>query len=141
MKNSLKHLEAYRSQQPLPSEPGSLHGCFIIPHPDKKLRERYIAQIVVIASCGSETEEGSDVPASGWDHVSAQVRWIQDAERRMCCPTWAEMCAIKEAFFDDDETVIQYHPAKADYVNTHESVLHLWKPVMLQIPTPPKIFV
>lgn len=56
----------------------------------------------------------------GWDHVSVQ------AERRV--PTWTEMCAIKELFFRDDEVVMQLHPAKANYVNNHYCVLHLWRP-------------
>lgn len=66
----------------------------------------------------------------GWDHVSASYR--------NRCLTWEEMCIIKNIFFSEDETVIQYHPAKEDYINNHPFTLHLWKPQILEIPRPPK---
>ena len=69
--------------------------------------------------------------ALGWHHVSAS---IYGAER---CPRWHEMCHIKDLFFEEDETVIQYHPKKSNYVNNHPYVLHLWKPQQIPIPTPP----
>ena len=53
------------------------------------------------------------------------------------CPTWEEMCHIKSLWFTDDEIIIQYHPAKSDYVNVHPHCLHLWKPQNETIPTPP----
>jgi hypothetical protein len=56
----------------------------------------------------------------GWDHVSVHV------ENR--CPTWLEMCHVKDLFFKDDEVVMQLHPAKKDYVNCHQHTLHLWRP-------------
>lgn len=69
----------------------------------------------------------------GWDHVSVSLH-----DR---CPTWEEMCAIKELFFEDWEWVVQYHPAEADYVNNHPYVLHLWRPHDVEIPRPPKVMV
>lgn len=45
------------------------------------------------------------------------------------CPTWAEMCYVKETFWDDPEdVVIQYHPPKSEYVSNHQNCLHLWRP-------------
>ena len=41
----------------------------------------------------------------------------------------------------EDETVVQYHPPKSDYVNNHPYCLHLWRPHSQEIPRPPKIFV
>ena len=70
----------------------------------------------------------------GWDHVS-----IHRPNGKL--PTWDEMCAIKDMFFDEDEVVVQYHPRKSEYVNIHEGCLHLWKPTMVEMPTPPKLFV
>ena len=55
----------------------------------------------------------------GWDHVSVSLK-----DR---CPTWEEMCHVKSLFFSDDETVVQYHPKKEAYVNTHPYCLHLWR--------------
>ena len=69
----------------------------------------------------------------GWDHVSASM-----ANR---CPTWDEMCLIKDVFFREDECCIEYHPQKKDYVNKHPYCLHIWKPQNAELPTPPKIFV
>ena len=59
--------------------------------------------------------------ADGWDHISVHVK-SQDR-----CPTWDEMCAVKALFFNDNETVVQFHPADDQYVNNHEYTLHLWK--------------
>lgn len=69
----------------------------------------------------------------GWDHVSASL-----SNR---CPTWEEMCIVKDVFFNEDECVVQYHPSKADYVNRHPYCLHLWKPQDQEIPMPPKFMV
>lgn len=69
----------------------------------------------------------------GWDHVS-----VSFPNR---CPSWDEMCQIKDMFFDEDECVVQYHPAKKDYVNRHPYCLHLWRPQGVEIVTPPKILV
>ena len=70
----------------------------------------------------------------GWEHVS-----VSCSNNR--CPTWSEMCAIKKIFWDDDDCVIQFHPAKEDYVNNHETCLHMWRPTNQTFPTPPSIFV
>ena len=69
----------------------------------------------------------------GWEHVSASY-----ATR---CPTWEEMCMIKEIFWDDSEVVMQLHPEKVEYVNLHPYCLHLWKPMDQKIPTPPSFMV
>lgn len=69
----------------------------------------------------------------GWDHVSV-------SHKNRCC-TWEEMCKIKDIFFYEYEWVVQYHPAKEDYVNIHPYVLHLWRPQNETIPIPPKEFV
>ena len=73
----------------------------------------------------------------GWDHVSVSPC----NRKRQTCPTWDEMCAIKDMFFEPEETVIQYHPPKSDYVNNHPYCLHLWRPTTQEIPRPPVIFV
>lgn len=73
----------------------------------------------------------------GWDHVSVSPC----NQKRKTCPTWEEMCQIKDMFFEPDECVVQYHPAKADYVNRHEYCLHLWRPIEKELVTPPKEYV
>jgi hypothetical protein len=55
----------------------------------------------------------------GWEHVSAS--------REDRCPTWDEMCQVKDMFWGDDDCVIQFHPPKSEYVNMHPNCLHLWR--------------
>jgi hypothetical protein len=79
----------------------------------------------VLASEGDE-----QVP---WEHVSVSTRTR--------CPTWDEMCFVKDLFFEEDETVIQFHLAKSDYINFHKNCLHLWRPTQEVLPIPPTIAV
>lgn len=69
-------------------------------------------------------------PGWPWEHVS-----VSCPSR---CPTWEEMCLVKSLFWEDNETVVQFHPPKSDYVNHHRFCLHLWKPVGMKIELPPK---
>jgi len=87
------------------------NGAFLIPYQSFMLR--------VIASDGM-----------GWEHVSVSL------PNRT--PNWREMCFIKDLFWDVEDVVIQYHPAKSEYVNVHDNCLHMWKPVGVELPTPPK---
>ena len=57
------------------------------------------------------------------------------------CPSWDQMCAIKEAFWQDDECCMELHPAKKDYINNHPYCLHIWKPINQEIPMPPSLMV
>lgn len=69
----------------------------------------------------------------GWDHVSMSL------PNR--CPTWEEMCWVKDQFFEAEESVMQLHPPRSEYVNNHPFCLHLWRPQETLIPLPPAIFV
>jgi hypothetical protein len=69
----------------------------------------------------------------GWEHVSVSLP--------ARCPTWEEMCFIKDVFWDDGDAVMQLHPRAANYVNHHPYCLHLWRPVNQLLPTPPSYFV
>lgn len=84
---------------------------------------------------GKDTEircQASD--GEGWEHVSVSV----NAKR---CPSWNEMCYVKDLFWDKEDCVIQYHPPASEYVSTHDYVLHLWRPTTFEQPVPEKIFV
>lgn len=72
----------------------------------------------------------------GWEHVS-----VTPGGKKSRCPTWDEMCAIKNMFFDEEEVVMQLHPAHSEYVNNHPYCLHLWRPLEREIPLPPVKFV
>jgi hypothetical protein len=69
----------------------------------------------------------------GWEHVSVSLR--------NKTPTWVEMCFVKDLFWDEEEVVMQLHPAKSEYVNYHPHCLHLWRPMNVDIPTPHAILV
>jgi len=71
----------------------------------------------------------------GWEHVSVTPT------NKKRCPFWEEMVFVKDLFWTEAECVIQYHPAKRNYINVHDYVLHLWKPIGVEIPTPPRIMV
>lgn len=75
-------------------------------------------QFTVIASDGE-----------GWEHVSVS---LDDR-----CPTWREMCRIKDVFWDRSDVVMQLHPSESEYVNLHPNCLHLWRPIDQSIPLPP----
>lgn len=98
-----------------------IDGVFKIPYGSQVL--------VVIATDGVN----NDPDSRGWDHVSVSL-----SDR---CPTWQEMCFVKELFFRDDECVMQLHPPKKDWVNDHPYCLHLWRPLNQDIPRPPSILV
>lgn len=68
-----------------------------------------------------------------WNHVSVSL------PNR--CPTWNEMCLVKDLFWSDDETVIQFHPKKTEAVDNHPYCLHLWSKVGQEIELPPSILV
>ena len=65
----------------------------------------------------------------GWEHVS-----VSHTKRT---PTWEEMSKIKDMFFEGEETVMQLHPPKSEYVNIHDHCLHLWRPITEEILVPP----
>lgn len=91
------------------------NGAFILPIFDKKSGARMIA----IASDGA-----------GWEHVSVSFKHR--------CPTWEEMCKVKDLFWDEDDAVIQIHPPKKDYINNHPFCLHLWRKAKSNYELPPK---
>lgn len=100
----------------LTTEADGFNGMFRIPWQDKTLR--------IVASDGL-----------GWQHVSVS----REFDNR--CPTWEAMCFIKDLFWSDEDWVVQYHPAKSEYVNCHPGCLHLWKPTSGVMPVPDSILV
>ena len=64
----------------------------------------------------------------GWEHVS-----VSNDHR---CPTFNEVVTIKEMFFNSGEIAFQIHPKKKNYVNFHNTCLHLWRPTNVNVPTP-----
>lgn len=71
----------------------------------------------------------------GWEHVSVS---LVDFKKK--CPSWEEMCIVKNLFWDKTECVVQFHPAEEDHIS-HAEVLHLWRSKSQAFPMPPKNFV
>lgn len=69
----------------------------------------------------------------GWEHVSVSVR----QGKKVLTPNWEEMAYVKKIFWGEEDCVIEYHPPKSNYVNNHPNVLHLWRPIGIEIPMPP----
>lgn len=78
---------------------------------------------------GSELHVIADI-SEDWDHVSVSM------DRRT--PNWEEMDFIYRKFFWTDEVAVQYHIQTKDKVNIHEHCLHIWRPVNIKLPRPPK---
>lgn len=103
------------------------NGAFRLPHvPPSSLT------LFVMASDGAHWEEDGLI-GTPWEHVSVSTN--------VRCPSWVEMCYVKSLFWGEDDVVLQFHPRKSEYVNTHPFCLHLWRPVGIEIPTPPAITV
>ena len=65
----------------------------------------------------------------GLEHVSVSPK------RKAIVPSWRDMCKVKDIFFEEEETVVQIHPAKSQYIrgigigkDRRENILHLWRP-------------
>lgn len=98
-----------------------LCGMFHVPY------GRGIIQIVASDGTGCE-----------WEHVSCLYRYLNQKNKFINrVPTWEEMSFVKALFWEEEETVIQFHPAKSEYVNCHPEVLHLWKKIGIDHELPP----
>lgn len=71
----------------------------------------------------------------GWDHVSVSPLNLYKI------PTWEQMCKVKDIFFKPNESVIQVHPPKEEYVNNRPNCLHLWRCNYKEMLLPPSCFV
>jgi hypothetical protein len=124
MKKDWSHLDKYRQQLPPRTSPnGATYGLFSVKHNGVLLN-------IVASDADGEIE---------WEHVSVHV--LDPVFRKQRIPNWLEMCFVKELFWDDDEVVVQFHPAKKDWISVHDAVLHLWRSKTQAFPTPPKVCV
>lgn len=130
MKNLARELERYRVRYK--DELGDLRNGKL---QDVPLQSGALVTIVFSDGCK-------------WDHVSVSISSYitapvrnKDIFREYRCPTWDEMCEVKEMFFHPAECAIQYHPPLLQYRNAHPYCLHLWRPQKKNIPMPPPDFV
>lgn len=107
------------------------NGIFVVP------LSKTLHNVERIAIC--MVSDGNDeVP---WEHVSVRISERRGSSCHNATPTWDEMCAVKDVFWNKDEVCLQLHPAEENYINCHPHVLHLWKPLNAEIPLPPLIAV
>lgn len=130
-------LQRYRIAHPSGEMPHDLRpwaGAFAINRSSKVSGLVGITRTISLRVIASRGGGPAELYGAGenWDHVSVSLY-----DR---CPTWEEMCFIKELFFERDEPAIQLHPVK-DYINNHPYCLHLWRPLEEAIPLPPSILV
>lgn len=136
MKPDLSHLDYARcTKGTMASRPGSPFGLFHFrTGKDGNDRLRVVACLA----------GGPEDPNHGWDHVSVSVVVMPKKKGdplRQRTPTWDEMDRIKHKFWDDEETVVQFHPPEADKVNLAKNCLHMWKNTLVAIPCPPSLLV
>lgn len=46
-------------------------------------------------------------------------------------PEYEEMVKLKDQYWEKDEVVFQVHPARSEYVNDLENMLHLWRYMLI----------
>ena len=100
------------------SEDGN-NGLFLMPSPEPGWT------LALICSDGE-----------GWEHVSVHA-YRASNEQRKRIPTWTEMAWVKRLCWDAEDVTIQFYPREPEYVNCHPCVLHWWRPIGQEIPTPP----
>ena len=114
----LENLEKYREKTGIyASKEGDLFGLFFVPVKGSSTPLKVL--------CAPMSDQ--------WQHVSVSLPFR--------CPTWPEMVKIKNLFWNEDETVIQFHPKKSEYINCHPHCLHLWRRTDAEIQLPPSILV
>ena len=91
------------------------NGLFLIPNGE--------AGLIVIASDGY-----------GWEHVSVSRYMSKEL------PSWYELVLIKNMFWDEEETVVQFIPKKSEHRSIGE-VLHMWKKSGHEYELPPGIMI
>jgi len=116
-------------------------GMFLVPSCDDHEPMKVMSSSALSPEERDELEKdclrvGQPIPPEEmtcWDHVS-----ISREDRT---PTWAEMCYIKDMFFEPTECVMQLHPPRSEHINVHDYCLHLWRPTNTEIPKPPRMMI
>ena len=130
MKQNWSHLDKFRVLDGfIRSNKGDRFGAFFIP------MNGYVLRVIATDGEVDEDHQGS----TDWEHVSVSA--LDTTFNKELTPRWDMMAFIKSQFWNEDEVVVEFHPAKKDYVNIHEHVLHLWRWKKGEFPTPPTICV
>lgn len=108
------------------TNPGDLFGWFEVP------KNHHMGPLYIMACAASHSRAGD------WDHVSVS---IPNAKGAYHTPSWSQMCWVKSLFWDEEDTVLQFHPKASEYKNVHPGCLHLWKKGGQEHELPPSIMV
>lgn len=108
-----------RGIREMPSNVGDKFGAFRVKSPFRKA----ILFIIANEAC---------IESAGWEHVS-----VHASTSHLVTPSWEEMCYVKSLFWDETDTVVQFHPKGSDYVNIHKATLHLWRHFYQEFILPP----
>ena len=101
-------------------------GLHLRDHNSREAKYVKLIEYLRIISSG----DASDPSARGWEHVSISCPGA--------VPSWSAMSFVKNLFWSDEETVVQFHPKKSAYINVHTHCLHLWKLANHDCLLPPK---
>ena len=105
---------------PLASRPiDGPNGGFIVPGPCG-------TDLTIIGSNGEDWP--FDPPV--WEHVSVSTKHRT--------PNWREMEWVREHFWPHDALVLQFSVPRDLHISMHPYCLHLWRPIGVTIPLPPK---
>jgi hypothetical protein len=124
-KNLPPEIERQRLSSRYGGIPGSgSNGCFLLLCPVTGCTLR------VIVSNGRDWQQAG-MPGEPWEHVSISKEFG-------ILSTYLERKWVRETFWEDEETVIEFWPPKSKFVNINPGVLHLWRPTETVIPMPPE---
>jgi len=134
MRKDWSHLEGdrIRSNGHYKTDTGDQFGAF------SHLLPSGVTLLMIVSSGDPSVEDET----GEWEHVSVHAQEpTLEGKIRQRTPTWGEMHHVKSLFWEPGECVVQFHPPEANYVNTHDHVLHLWRHINKEIPQPPLICV
>jgi hypothetical protein len=131
MRSPWNHLDQFRLRVgPITSPNGATYGAFQIPLAGP-------SGIVVLNCIASDGFDGTK--DWRWEHVSCHaVDFAGTKAMAQRIPSWTEMDYLKDLFWNQEETVVQYHVPKSKHINHNEHVLHLWRPKGFEFQLPPK---
>jgi hypothetical protein len=125
--------EKYRAKLPVGhpyrTPEGIMSGLFFVPLSKD-----------VILFCIATNGEG----LSNWEHVSVSVKKTKNGLPKYDlnrCPTWEEMCIVKDLFWDKNDVVVQFHPPEQEYISHHDYCLHMWRKQGENFEVPPSFLV
>lgn len=72
-----------------------------------------------------------------YDPQTGTLTWLIKPSAKVAVGSIAGKIRKSDLFWNEDEWVVQYHPARAAHINVHPHCLHLWRSRKHEFPTPP----